>query len=73
MPWTCFSYSPDVLPEAGNLGVAQPSLDLRRMPTSICFTNTTCFRCPADATANATQPDSAATVRRMPTSTCFRY
>jgi hypothetical protein len=44
MPFSCYSY-PNDLPRGGNSDAAQPHRpQLRRMPNTTCFTNTTCFR-----------------------------
>jgi hypothetical protein len=78
---TCFSYSPVVPPEAGNLGAAQPAQPalpgLLRMPNPCYSYPLMCFSYPDDAPWAApgrdTVPPALPGLRRTPFGSCFRY
>ncbi len=77
MPYTCFSYSADLPPSAGDRSAAQAALrDLRRMPASCFSYPIACFSYPSDVLPGITNRDAAQPglrdPRRMP-ATCFRY
>jgi hypothetical protein len=79
MPWTCFSYSPDVPLGAANRGAAQSAPPgVHRMPYSSCFRYpaTACFAFPPEGLPGPGNPGAAPPplpdMRRVPL-TCYRY
>jgi hypothetical protein len=71
MPWTCFSYSPDVPPGPGELGAVQPTLlGTRRMPLTCYSYPLSCFSYPDDMPSAIGNREAAQAVlpglRRMP-------
>jgi hypothetical protein len=84
MPWTCYSYPPDLPPGNEDRGAARSGL--RGMPYKVCFRYQPevprsmplmCFSYPVEAppgsgNRNAT-PQVLDGLRRMPYSSCFRY
>jgi hypothetical protein len=69
MPYTCFSYEPDMSPGPGTQDAAQSAPSSRRM-----MVTTHCFNYPADVQSDSRKLDDAdPALRRMPISTCFRY
>jgi hypothetical protein len=78
MPWTCFDYPANVLPETRSTNAARGvPPGLRKMPAGSWFSYpASCSSYPADMPSATKAPDAARgtlpAVRRMPF-TCFRY
>lgn len=68
MPYTCYSYPGNKLPDSTRRDAAQAARrDLRNMP-NICYSYPAmCFRYPGDA------PSIPPGLRGMPFGSCFRY